>query len=45
MTKQSLEEILRERSERIEELVNEGRFEDAIAIGEEFDEWIRHLMI
>lgn len=45
MTKESLEEILRDRTNRLEELINEGRFEDAISIGEEFDEWIKHLMI
>lgn len=45
MTRESLEEILKDRSNRLEELLNEGRFEDAIAIGEEFDEWIRQLMI
>jgi len=45
MTRESLEEILKDRSNRLEELLNEGRFEDAISIGEEFDEWIRQLMI
>lgn len=45
MTKENLEEILKDRSSRIEELINLGRFEDAISIGEEFDEWIKHLMI
>ena len=45
MTKEDLEVILKDRSNRLEELLNEGRFEDAISIGEEFDEWIKHLMI
>ena len=32
--------ILRERCDRFQELIEEGRYEDAISIGEEFDEWI-----
>lgn len=43
--KQFIEQILKERTERLEFLVDEGRFEDAISIGEEFDEWIRALMV
>ena len=43
--KQFIEQILKERTERLEFLINEGRFEDAISIGEEFDEWIRSLMV
>lgn len=42
---QHIKDILKDRSERLEYLVNQGQFEDAIAIGEEFDEWIRILMI
>ncbi len=34
--------ILKEQMDRLEYLVNQGRFEDAICIGEEFDEWIRN---
>ncbi len=44
MDNQFIEQILKERTERLEFLVNEGRFEDAISIGEEFDEWISSLM-
>lgn len=43
--KQFIEQILKERTERLEFLIDEGRFEDAISIGEEFDEWIRALMV
>jgi hypothetical protein len=43
--KQFIEQILKERTERLEFLIDEGRFEDAISIGEEFDEWIRSLMV
>ena len=32
--------ILRERCDRFQELIEEGRYEDAISIGEEFHEWI-----
>lgn len=44
MTNQYIEQILKERTERLEFLIIEGRFEDAISIGEEFDEWISSLM-
>lgn len=36
--------ILKERTERLEFLINQGQFEDAISIGEEFDEWIRSIV-
>ena len=42
---QFIVQILKERTERLEFLIDEGRFEDAISIGEEFDEWIRSLMV
>ena len=45
MDNQVIEQILKERTERLEFLIDEGRFEDAISIGEEFDEWISSLMI
>ena len=45
MDNQVIEQILKERTERLEFLIDEGRFEDAISIGEEFDEWIRTLII
>jgi len=45
MNNQVIEQILKERTERLEFLVDEGRFEDAISIGEEFDEWISSLMV
>lgn len=44
MSEQFIEQILKERTERLEFLINEGRYEDAISIGEEFDEWISMLM-
>ncbi len=37
--------ILKEQTARLEYLVNQGRFEDAISIGEEFDEWIREHIV
>ena len=43
--KQFIEQILKERTERLEFLIDEGRFEDSISIGEEFDEWVRSLMV
>ena len=39
-----IKSIVQERGNRIEELIRDGRYEDAIAIGEEFDEWIRNLV-
>jgi|TARA_B100000085_G_scaffold12539_1_gene10854 hypothetical protein len=45
MDNQVIEQILKERTERLEFLIDEGRFEDAISIGEEFDEWISSLMV
>lgn len=45
ITKEKIEKILKERTERLEYLINQGQFEDAISIGEEFDEWIRTLII
>lgn len=45
ITKEKIEQILKERTERLEYLINQGQFEDAISIGEEFDEWIRTLII
>lgn len=44
-TNQHIINILKERSERLEYLVNQGQFEDAISIGEEFSEWIRDIII
>lgn len=44
-TNQYIINILKERSERLEYLVNQGQFEDAISIGEEFNEWIRDIII
>ena len=45
ITEKVIKTILKERSDRIEFLINMGQFEDAICIGEEFDEWIRKLMV
>ncbi len=36
--------ILKERSERLEFLISQGQYEDALSIGEEFDEWIRAIV-
>jgi len=44
VNRQYIDEILKDRTERLEFLIDEGRFEDAISIGEEFDEWISSLM-
>lgn len=32
--------ILKDRCDRFQQLIEEGRYEDALSIGEEFDEWI-----
>lgn len=45
ITETIIKEILKDRTERLEFLVNEGKFEDAISIGEEFDEWIRNVIM
>tara|TARA_Y100000389_G_C17463852_1_gene523860 strand:+ start:767 stop:910 length:144 start_codon:yes stop_codon:yes gene_type:complete len=45
ITNQYIKEILKERTDRLEYLISQGKFEDAISIGEEFDEWIRTLII
>jgi hypothetical protein len=45
ITIQHIKEILKERTDRLEYLINQGKFEDAISIGEEFDEWIRDIII
>jgi hypothetical protein len=45
ITNQHIKEILKERTDRLEYLISQGKFEDAISIGEEFDEWIRTLII
>ena len=37
---QCLDKILKERCDRFQQLIEEGRYEDAISIGEEFHEWI-----
>jgi hypothetical protein len=34
------DKILKDRCDRFQQLIEEGRYEDAISIGEEFDEWI-----
>ncbi len=39
-----IESIVRERGERIELLIQEGRYEDAMSICEEIVEWIGQLM-
>lgn len=45
ITETTIKEILKDRTERLEFLINEGKYEDAISIGEEFDEWIKNLMM
>jgi hypothetical protein len=40
----NIQSIIHDRSQRIEYLIREGRYEDAIAICEEFGEWIGQLM-
>jgi len=39
-----IESILLDRSNRLQELIDEGRFDDAVSIGEEFDEWLTDVM-
>jgi len=39
-----IQSIVQERGERIEILIQEGRYDDAISICEEFVEWIGQLM-
>jgi hypothetical protein len=36
----TLNNILKDRCDRFQQLIEEGRYEDAISIGEEFGEWI-----
>ncbi len=39
-----IQSIVRDRGNRIEELIQDGRYEDAVAICEEFVEWIGQVM-
>ena len=39
-----IEFILLDRSNRLQELIDVGRFDDAVSIGEEFDEWLTDAM-
>jgi len=39
-----IEAILLDRSNRLQELIDAGRFDDAVSIGEEFDEWLTDAM-
>lgn len=39
-----IETILLDRSNRLQELIDQGRFDDAVSIGEEFDEWLTDVM-
>ncbi len=36
--------ILLDRMDRLQELIDDGRFDDAVSIGEEFDEWLTDAM-
>ncbi len=40
ITQELITNVLKERMDRLEYLINQGRFDDAICIGEEFHEWI-----
>ena len=40
-----IDAILQDRGDRMQELLVLGRFEDAVCIGEEFDEWLTDVMI
>ena len=44
ISEEDIKFILQERSERLEFLINQGQYEDALSIGEEFDEWIRAIV-
>jgi len=39
-----VDDTIKQMTDRLHYLISEGRYEDAIAIGEEFDEWIRNLV-
>ena len=39
-----IEAILLDRMDRLQELIDDGRFDDAVSIGEEFDEWLTDVM-
>lgn len=39
-----IQSIIEDRGNRIDELIRDGRYEDAVAICEEFVEWIGQLM-
>jgi hypothetical protein len=39
-----MEAILLDRMDRLQELIDDGRFDDAVSIGEEFDEWLTDVM-
>jgi|TARA_B100000214_G_C23427187_1_gene383099 hypothetical protein len=45
LTPSLIDSILQDRGDRMQELLEVGRFEDAVCIGEEFDEWITDMMI
>jgi hypothetical protein len=45
ITEEDIKIILKNMTDRLEFLINQGRFDDAISIGEEFDEWIRTIVI
>ncbi len=44
LTPEVIETILKDRSNRMQELLEVGKFEDAVSIGEEFDEWLTDMM-
>ena len=44
LTQDVIETILKDRSNRMQELLEVGRFEDAVSIGEELDEWLADTM-
>ena len=45
LTPSLIDSILQDRGDRMQELLEVGRFEDAVCIGEEFDELITDMMI
>ena len=45
ITQELITTILKERMDRLEYLINQGRFDDAICIGEEFDKWIENHIV
>ena len=45
ITQELITTVLKARMDRLEYLINQGRFDDAICIGEEFDKWIENHIV